>query len=124
MEKTIYVYWVISLLLWLRNIYFTKYEWDNSSSLKPGTILIKPPVISRVLAGIPTLKKNFGNGVTILNVFWGQYFALLLAICAPIFITKANNVTFLLHQAILAIAFSISCLPTYIVYKTCFYKKI
>lgn len=124
MEKTIYIYWAISLLLWLRNIYFTKYEWGNSSSLKQGTILIKPPMLLRVLAGVPTLRKNFGNDITILNVFWGQYFALLLAICAPILLTKANNVTFLLHQAILVIAFSISSLPTYIVYKTCFYKKI
>lgn len=133
MEKINQIYLVLSLLIWLNGIYFTKFNCKTPSDLKKGTILIRPPLVARIIAGVPTLNSNFGKGSVILNIFWGQYFAVILAIFTLLIIANPQPTSIIpnsqgtiiyLYQAILVIALLLGGIPTFIMYKTCFHQKI
>ncbi len=133
MEKINQIYLVLSLIIWFYGIYYTKFNCKTPSDLKKGTVLIRPPLVARIIAGVPTLNSNFGKDAVILNIFWGQYFAVILAIFTllinanPQFASIIPNLqvaTIYLYQAILVIALLLGGTLTFIMYKTCFHQKI
>ena len=103
------------------------------SDLREGVVLIKPPLIIRMLAGVPVLNKNFGNGAVVFEVFWGQYFAIMLAVLNLIAHVDPNLSSLLpnsedgviyFHIIIFLMALLLSGIIAFLMRKLYYYKRL
>ena len=133
MEKITEVFFAIALLYWLRNLFYVKCRMRTPSDLREGVVLIKPPLIIRMLAGVPVLNRNFGNGAVVFEVFWGQYFAIMLAALnliarvdsnlSSLWINSEDGVIYF-HLIIFLMALLLSGIIAFVMRKLYYYKRL